>query len=220
MAWFLSREFLMTTLILDPIAEEQILADRRAQGLDRYDEVWEGIYIMSPLANNEHQKLALRLASIMDSVVDLELGGLSYCGCNVSDQTRDWKLNYRCPDVAVFLATTTAKDRGAYWEGGPDFAIEITSPGDRTWEKLDFYAKVHTRELLIVEREPWALILLRWENGTMQEVSRSTLSAPCELIASTIPFVFRLVTHHERPVIDVQHQHDGRRWLATGGSGN
>ena len=61
----------MTTLILDSQAELQILADRRAKGLDRYDEVWDGVYIMSPLANNEHQKLASRLTTIMDLVVGM-----------------------------------------------------------------------------------------------------------------------------------------------------
>ena len=163
----------MTILILDREAEEKILAERREHGLDRYDEVWDGVYIMSPLANNEHQKLALRLAAIMDAVIDLELGGLSYCGCNVSDLNQEWKQNYRCPDVAVFLAGTAAQNQGAHWQGGPDFTIEVASPGDKTWDKLDFYAGVGVRELLIVNREPWELVLLRLQAGTLAEVGRS-----------------------------------------------
>lgn len=205
----------MTTLVLDPLAEQEILADRRAKGLDRYDEVWDGVYVMSPLANNEHQKLALRLAIVMDLVVDQELDGTSFCGCNVSDQEHDWKHNYRCPDVAVFLADTSAKDRGAHWEGGPDFAIEITSPGDKTWDKLDFYAKVGTRELLIVERNPWELILLRLQNGKLHEVGRREITSNTELPSEQVPVSFRLMTKNNRPAIEVKH-HDGRTWYAQG----
>jgi Uma2 family endonuclease len=206
----------MTILINDPDVEDQLLADRRAKGLDRYDEVWEGVYVMSPLANNEHQKLALRLASIMDTVIDLEMEGTSYCGCNVSDQEHDWKFNYRCPDVAVFLRDTTAQDRGAFWQGGPDFAIEITSERDKTWDKLDFYAKVEVRELLIVERDPWELVLLRLQNGKMTEITRGNLAADTVIHSAFVPFGFRLMMRNQRPTIEVRHQTDGRVWYAQG----
>jgi hypothetical protein len=36
-------------LVLDPFARDAIVAQRRTSGADRYDEVWEGTYIMSPL---------------------------------------------------------------------------------------------------------------------------------------------------------------------------
>lgn len=209
----------MTTIILDPDVEQRILAERREHGLDRYDEVWDGVYIMSPLANNEHQKLALRLAAVMDAVVDLELGGLSYCGCNVSDQDQDWKFNYRCPDVAVFLAETSASDRGAHWQGGPDFAIEIVSTGDKTWDKLDFYAKVGTRELLIVERDPWEVVLLRLAAGKLVENGRANLADGTVLQSQVVPFSFCLITKNQRPTIEVKHQVDGRTWFAQGGIG-
>lgn len=209
----------MTTIIVDTSAEAEYIADRRAKGLDRFDEVWDGVYIMSPLANNEQQKLALRLAAAMDVVVDLELGGLSYCGCNVSDQDQDWKFNYRCPDVAVFLAETAATDRGSHWQGGPDFAIEITSRGDKTWDKLEFYAKVGTQELLVVEREPWEMILVRSAGSALKEVGRATLTNNTVLQSKVVPFNFRLTTKNQRPTIEVQHQVDGRTWFAQGGVG-
>ena len=57
-------------------------------------------------------------------------------GCNVSDRPKRWKKNYRCPDVAVFLPGNPAEDRETHWFGGPDFAVEILSPYDRSREKL------------------------------------------------------------------------------------
>ena len=39
----------MATLITDPKLEEQLRAQRAEWGGDRYDEVWEGTYLMNPL---------------------------------------------------------------------------------------------------------------------------------------------------------------------------
>ena len=44
--WILSEEVLMATIIRDSVLEERVLAERAACGGDRYDEVWEGIYIV------------------------------------------------------------------------------------------------------------------------------------------------------------------------------
>jgi hypothetical protein len=45
----------MTALIADPGVAERIIAERRARGWDREDEVWEGVYIVMPDPNVEHQ---------------------------------------------------------------------------------------------------------------------------------------------------------------------
>ena len=41
----------MALMVLDPTAEKRLKAERQASGLDRYDEVWEGVYVMVPLAS-------------------------------------------------------------------------------------------------------------------------------------------------------------------------
>ena len=51
----------MSILVIDPALSERLLAERRKSGGDRYDEVWDGVYIMSPLANDEHQEIATGL---------------------------------------------------------------------------------------------------------------------------------------------------------------
>ena len=134
----------------------------------------------------------------------------------MSNLDQAWKQNYRCPDVAVFLANTVAQDHGAHWQGGPDFAVEITSPGDKTWDKLDFYASVGTRELLIVEREPWELVLLRLQGDKLVEAGRASLSSKQLLAAEFVPFSFSLLSRNNRPTIEVKHLTDGRTWQAQG----
>src|SRR5207249_2384332 len=97
-----------------------------------------------------------------------------YAGVNVSDREVKWRKSFRCPDVAVFFPGNPAQDRKTHWFGGPDFAIEIISPYDRSRRKLPFYAKVGVRELLLVDRRPWALELYRLEANALQPVGRST----------------------------------------------
>ncbi len=80
----------------------------------------------------------------------------------------DWTKNYRCPDVLVFLPGNPAEDRGTHWLGGPDFAVEIMSRGDRSRKKLDFYAKVGVRELLLIDRRPWKLELYRRHDDRLE----------------------------------------------------
>ena len=151
----------MSVFVCDPNIAQPLIQRRKASGLDRYDEVWDGVYVMSPMADNEHQGLATAMAAVLTSQIDWKGRGRTLAGANVSDRSENWTENYRVPDVLVFLTDCTAEDRGSHWFGGPDFAVEIVSEGDRTFEKLDFYAKVGVRELLVIHRNPWQLTFFR-----------------------------------------------------------
>ena len=60
----------MYVLINDEAFASELISQRQATGIDRYDEVSEGIYIMSPIANNEHQSLATELSASLVTVID------------------------------------------------------------------------------------------------------------------------------------------------------
>jgi Uma2 family endonuclease len=199
----------MAMLVLDRSYEDRVRAERREHGIDKYDEVWDGVYVMSPLADDEHQDLVGEFDSLLRTIVARAGLGKVRPGVNVSDRDDDWKSNYRIPDVAVFLANTTAINRGTHWQGGPDFAIEITSAEDRTREKLPFYATVGVRELLLVDRSPWALELYGSREGRLALLGRSTLEQPTVLPSQVLPLTFRLTPAEPRPRIDVRHA-DGR----------
>src|SRR5438067_2342139 len=140
----------MAMLVLDHWVEERVRNDRKSRGIDGHDEVWGGIYVIFPPLDNEQQELRAAFVDLLYRVVrQLDLGKVRP-GVNISDRDDDWTLNYRCPDVVVFLNGTTAINRGTYWFGGPDFAVEILSEEDRSRDKLGFYASVNVRELLLV----------------------------------------------------------------------
>jgi Uma2 family endonuclease len=202
----------MVMLIAEPHLEEELIAERRASGADRFDEVWEGVYHVSPIPNIEHQELAGILFAIFLEVVRAGKLGMAYPGVNVSDREEDWTQNYRGPDVAVVLAGCHAKNCGTHWFGGPDLVVEVVSPHDRSRDKIDFYSLVGVREFLIVDRFPWALELYRLNAGRLQLAGRSTSDAPSELQSSVLPLNFRLVPGDARPVIEVTHHDGSQTW--------
>src|SRR5688500_6298857 len=184
----------MTLMVLDADLAERLKAERAATGLDRHDEVWEGVYMMAPIANTEHLDLqgglvwALRSAFGSDGPQRVAPGG------NVSDRQQDWTHNYRIPDVIVVLPGSAARDCGTHWCGGPDLCVEIASRSDRSRDKLDFYSQIGVRELLLVDRNPWQLELYRLAGGRLDLVGSSNLSTSATLTSTVVPPSFRLVS--------------------------
>jgi len=50
------------------------------------DEMWEGVLVMPPLANNEHQRIVSKLTSAFSSVIDWDAGEQALPSANVSDR--------------------------------------------------------------------------------------------------------------------------------------
>jgi Uma2 family endonuclease len=201
----------MATVIMDRGYAQLLREERAAAGADRWDEVWAGPYMMAPLPNIEHQDLVGNLYDALRGVVNRE-SALVLPGANVSDREKGWERNYRCPDVVLYLTDTSAKNCDTHWCGGPDFAVEIASPDDATREKIDFYAQFGTRELLIVDRNPWQLELLRLEGGALKSAGTSTIVNRQTLVSNVLPLSFSLVSGEARPTIQVVHGADGKTW--------
>ncbi len=203
----------MPTLICDSELEQRLREERALTGADRFDEAWEGLYVMAPLANNEHQQIVSRLTAIFQQLIGWPQLGIVFAGVNVSDRVDNWKSNYRCPDVAVFLEQTTSVNYEAFWHGGPDFAVEVVSEGDRSLEKLPFYATVGTREVLVIHRQPSKLDLYRLVDNTMSLVGSSELSDDIFLCSEVLDFGYELVAGDKRPMIRVIHGQSKNEWL-------
>jgi Uma2 family endonuclease len=203
----------MATLVNDAAALERLIAERAATGADRYDEVWEGAYMMNPLANNEHQRLALRIALILQNILGWsdEVGEV-FAGVNLSDRETGWEHNFRAPDVALFLKSGTAKNCGTHWCGSADLLVEIISRDDQSREKLPFYGQLGVRELLLIDRDPWALELYRPHGSEMRLVARDTLEQPTTISLMVLPLDLRLQAGSPRPLIEVVHRGTTNVW--------
>jgi hypothetical protein len=205
----------MVMLLRDRDLERRIIARRRAWGADRYDEVWYGVYVVAPIADNEHQELTTHLSVTFLRDAGFPTGTEVFAGVNVSDRPGpEWKRNYRFPDVAVFLPDTSARNCWTHFHGGPDFVVEVVTRGDRSRKKLPFYAKVGTREVLLLQRAPWSLELYRREGQSMVLAGRSTVAEPVVLRSDVIPLSFCLTSSAEadRPQLVVERLDGSGQW--------
>lgn len=129
-------------------AEE--LAERRSRGLDRWDEMWEGVLHMAPAPSVEHQRILDRLIGFLEVRLRTEGRGRLVSAIDVFRETAD----YRIPDLTFVAA---GRDRIFQQDGvrggGPDAVIEIRSPEDETYDKLAFYAALGVREAVIIDRD-------------------------------------------------------------------
>ena len=174
----------------DEVTFEEVIRQRKELGHDLYDEVWEGEYVIMNVPANRHQVLVADLSAALVSFIDRERGDFVLPGVNVTDRD-DWKSNYRIPDVAVYLVTNPAQDRRTHYFGGPDLAIEIVSPGDRTREKFDFYARVGTRELIVIDEGYERFEFFRLDGGTLAPAGTLTPGSP-PIATESVPLAWRL----------------------------
>ena len=203
----------MAILIFDRAMEKALIRKRSAAKANHHDEVWNGVYVVSPDPDNEHFDVSAELSHVVKLALGNPKGVRVHGGGNISDREEDWTKNYRCPDMCVFLPGNPARDMKTHWIGGPDFAVEILSPGDRARKKFGFYAKVGVREVLLIGRKPWMLELHRLEDGELKLVGKSSPKSPDSLASTVLPVSFRLLPGEPRPTIEVTQTEDIRQWL-------
>jgi len=202
-----------SVLILDPQTVQNFVSTREVSGIDRFDEVWDGRLVVPAAPNNDHARLVSRLNSALNAVIDWDRGDQCFPNANVSDRDVDWAENFRVPDVLVYLAGNPAKDRGTHWIGGPDFVIEILSPGEKPDDKFEFYAKINTGEVLIVDRSPWSLELFRLMEGQLVSTGKTDLVNSAGISSASLPLSFRLIPGKPRPLIELIHSENRQRWV-------
>jgi hypothetical protein len=190
--------------ILDPGLSREWIRQRQERGIDRYDEVWEGVYVVPALPSNPHQDLVLALSVILHGVIVTEGRGRVQAGANVSDRRSGWDHNFRGPDVVVVLKSGRAIDCTTHWFGGPDFLTEIQSPGDDTDEKIPFYSKIQVRELLIIHRDTRQLRLYRHDGQQLVPVEPSAWAGGKWLVSEVVPLAFRRRVVRGQPKTEVR----------------
>jgi Uma2 family endonuclease len=127
--------------------DETLLADRARRGLDRRDEMWEGVLHMVPPASFAHGELQARIAAALLEVIgtDAELVVATEAGLFLADD------DYRVPDLLVCARSSTT-ERGAEAPlGRLSLVVEILSPDDETFDKLGFYNRCGVGQILVVD---------------------------------------------------------------------
>jgi Uma2 family endonuclease len=129
---------------------EALIAQRRARGLDLFDELWNGDYHMNPAPHPRHGIIDHQLASLLyGRARELALVPLGVFNLGT-------EANYRVPDLGycrtqpdtVFVPTAAA-------------VVEIVSPGDETFEKLPHYAAFGVEEVFVIDPQERTVRMFR-----------------------------------------------------------
>jgi Uma2 family endonuclease len=202
----------MPAIVHDQDLTEQILEQRHALGNRTHDECWDGVTHIMPLPDNEHEKIAMFFGTVFSIAFGLDRPNTVQGSGNLSDRVKGWKKNFRNPDMVYYSAQTKAEDHGTFWCGGPDFLLEIISPNDLSRDKLPFYAKLGTREMLILDRDPWQLELYELQNDRMQLTGVARPGHKSAIKSGVVPLSFALIRHRPRPKIRITHTETGQEW--------
>jgi Uma2 family endonuclease len=156
----------MATLVLDAHELVALKERRRVSGLDRLDEVWEGVLHMVPAPSYEQARIAQQLAEILgplarDSSLVAAIGEF-----NLGDSIDD----FRVPDGG--LHRPGAK---GVWLHTAALVVEIVSPDDESWQKLPFFAAHEVDEVLILDPQKRTVDWLGLDDGEYQPIERSGL---------------------------------------------
>jgi len=203
----------MPVLILDADESEKLVRHRKADPGYRWDEVWEGVYVVPPLPDILHSELSALFVVAFHENFRRSDGHRCGGHVNVSDRKKDWMFNVRCPDAVVYLVGNSSRDRFTHWQGGPDLLVEVAMPGDRSRDKLEFYASIGTREVLILDRDPWLVELyqLRRERMRLKGIARP---GDGQVLSSSVgPVAFQLVRSRPRPKVRIIHTETSQEWV-------
>ena len=166
----------MRTVVLGerPPELEALIDKRRRLGLDRHDEVWDGVYVMVPHAHSDHGVVAeeLKLAVGPRAKAAGLVPGDSFNAGEPED--------FRVPD-------------GGYHRTGPGtlyvptaaIVLEVLWPHDETFTKLGFYADHGVDEVLVADPQSrtvrcWHLVdgsYVEQPASRLLDVSMSTLES-------------------------------------------
>lgn len=149
---------------------QSLLDDRRRTGADRWDELWDGVLHMTPSPSREHQDFQDELRTWIRNHWARPLGNRVHREVNLC-LPGGWPSDYRIPDLMLLDPPRFAIDKNAYFEGPPLVVIEIHSPGDESYEKLDFYAELGVPEVWIIHRDTRKPELYALKNGEYAAVA-------------------------------------------------
>jgi Uma2 family endonuclease len=147
-----------------PAELEAFLERRRALGQDGYDEVWQGVYHVAPMAHAWHGYLDNLLAERLGPLARAA-GLVGTSAFNLGDPD-----DYRVPDRGYHLALPSEVRIPT-----AALVVEVISPDDETWTKFDFYARHHVDEICtadpIVRELRWFILA----GDAYRETDRSQL---------------------------------------------
>lgn len=154
-------------LITDPLVGQHLIEQRRNDGVDTMDEVWEGVYRVVPAGSARHGIVQARALDFLSGWKRANASPLIVAGPVNIGRSDD----YRVPDVAV-LADDPGDD---VYVSTAAMVVEVRSLDDDTYRKFPFYLAAGVQEILVLDPskrlvELWCRGERDYVRGTRSEV--------------------------------------------------
>jgi Uma2 family endonuclease len=148
----------MTTIVRGPRPPEieQLLERRRRSGADRFDEVWEGRYVVAPDPHSNHGAVQGEIYALLKPAAR-RLGVRAAQTFNLGGPD-----DYRIPDAGLRPGPP------GVWQESAPLVVEVLSPEDMTFEKLDFYTAHGVLELLVVDWQDRSVRCFALQEGQVE----------------------------------------------------
>jgi Uma2 family endonuclease len=141
-----------------------LFAQRKQQGMDTHDELWNGDYHMAPAAAFRHGRVQGLLFALLDQVAET-LGFIAGLEFNLGEPN-----DYRVPDLGVHRHEPSGS-----WVPSAMIVVEVRSPDDETYEKFPFYLDHHVEEILVADLVTKAVEWFTRSGDTFARVEHSVL---------------------------------------------
>jgi Uma2 family endonuclease len=153
-----------STEALRSLAQE--IAYRKASGLDRFDEWWDGEYVIVTGPTPEHGWLSA-------DVIGMWSGEVKARGLRMAAELNIGvdKVDCRVPDIGVCWSDTP-RTSPAFMTTA-ELVVEILSSGERPGAKLDFYAHWNVKEYVEIDPRCGSVRLLQREGEEWRPADQS-----------------------------------------------
>ncbi len=156
----------MRTIVLGerPQILDEFIARRESLGQDTFDEIWNGEYHIAPGPSAEHGRVDDEISALLR--IRARAAGLVGTGPFNLGRRND----YRVPDGGLHRGNPT----GVYLSTAA-VVIEVVSPDDETYAKIDFYAAHGVDELIVADPNRRTVRIWQLVDGKYDETGRSDL---------------------------------------------
>jgi Uma2 family endonuclease len=137
---------------------QELLDERRRLGHDVRDEMWDGVLHMVPPPSDDHQDFNNEFFLVVAPLAKQR--GLVPRMENGLFRTTD---DYRVPDQ-LFRRPDQRTGRGTV---GAELIVEVRSPRDETYKKIDFYSQIGVREMIVIHPDEGRVELFRAIGGRL-----------------------------------------------------
>ena len=152
-----------------------MLRRRRQAGVDRLDEVWEGVRHLVPGPSFEHASVSHQSAVLLGPHARAA-GLLPTMRFTLGESEHD----FRVPDAGLHRPGATG-----VWQSTAAMVVEVLSLDDESRQKLPFFAAHQVDEVVLVDPDERTVTWLALRDGAYEPVERSGLIelGPAELAA-------------------------------------